>query len=138
MNHETKCANPHGHNYVAFFTAVGDLDDLGRVIDFSVLKERLGGWVDEHWDHTFIVYAEDRHLVEVLNEVERNKDLFIADFNPTAENMAAYLLNVVAPRVLEGTGVTLTKVRLWETENCYADAELEDAKKVEIPNKPIC
>lgn len=125
MNHESKCANPHGHNYVAYFTAEGDLDEIGRVIDFSVLKEKLGGWIDKHWDHTFIVYECDFKLRAVLDSVDgTNKEVFVADFNPTAENMAEYLLREVGPMALAGTGVKLTKVVLWETENCYAEAEL--------------
>lgn len=123
LRHESKCANPHGHNYVALFEATAaSLDDIGRVIDFSVLKEKIGGWIDKHWDHSFIVFKEDEKLKEVLSTVDRNKPIFISDFNPTAEEMASYLLRVVCPEVLKGTGVTVRKVTLWETENCKAEA----------------
>ena len=48
LGHENKCANAHGHNYVAYISArSNDLDKVGRVIDFSVLKEKIGGWIDE-------------------------------------------------------------------------------------------
>jgi 6-pyruvoyltetrahydropterin/6-carboxytetrahydropterin synthase len=46
--------------------------------------------------------------------------------NPTAENMARFLLEVVAPIELHGTGVEVVQVTLWETENCYAVARLEN------------
>ncbi len=59
--HEGKCANLHGHNYVLFVTAQGSLDSVGRVIDFSVLKERIGGWIDQNWDHGFVLGVEDQH-----------------------------------------------------------------------------
>ena len=129
LNHESKCANVHGHNYIAWVEAEAQsednaLDSLGRVIDFSVLKEKVGGWIDKNWDHTMIIYRKDTELVEMANLLSKNKPVFICDFNPTAENMADYILRVVGPQALTGTGVRLTKVVLYETENCYAEATL--------------
>ena len=125
MNHESKCRNVHGHNYVAYFHAVApQLDSIGRVIDFSVLKDRLGGWIDKHWDHAFIINELDRELLNALNCVEHEKPLFVAPFNPTAEEMAKHLLYEIAPIELKGTGVTIVKVVLWETENCFVEVSL--------------
>lgn len=128
MGHENKCAHPHGHNYVAFFTArAEDLDSVGRVIDFSVLKERIGGWIDEYWDHGFIYARADKEMGAVFKGRWKNYDL---PTNPTAENLADHLLRVVCPEVLSGTGVEVTKVTIWETENCYADASVECFRSV--------
>lgn len=130
MGHENKCANLHGHNYVAFFHAeIGDgsegsLDKLGRVIDFSVLKSKMKEWIDTNWDHTMILYEKDAQTIEALKSCEWNKPVFLLNKNPTAENMARYLLEEVCPKVLEGTGVKVSKVVLWETENCYVEVEL--------------
>jgi 6-pyruvoyltetrahydropterin/6-carboxytetrahydropterin synthase len=124
LGHEGKCRHMHGHNYVVLFTAKGrhgGLDDVGRVIDFSVLKERLGGWIDDHWDHSFIYGRQDTEVFNALAEVD-GQHSYELPYNPTAENMAYYLLTVIGPMVLEGTGVALTSVRVWETENCYAEA----------------
>jgi 6-pyruvoyltetrahydropterin/6-carboxytetrahydropterin synthase len=96
------------------------------VIDFSVLKETIGKWIDEHWDHTFIVSSKDADLIEALYQFHENKPLWIAPFNPTAENMANYLLKEISPRLLEGTGVEVYKIELYETENCKADAILAE------------
>ena len=122
--HEGRCAHAHGHNYVVFLHAASDrLDRVGRVVDFSVLKDRLGGWIETHWDHAFICYKEDDELRKALSALEGQR-LFLLDENPTAENMASYLLNVVGPEQLAGTGVRLVRVVLWETENCCAEASL--------------
>lgn len=123
--HESKCRNLHGHNYVAMLTAEADegLDPLGRVIDFSVLKELVGGWIDRHWDHGFLVMRGDADAQAALACVEGQK-LYLLDANPTAENMALHLLHEVGPKVLEGTGVRLVRVELWETENCRAEVNL--------------
>ena len=132
--HENKCRNLHGHNYVVFFEAEGShpdagpqsedgLDEIGRVIDFSVLKDRLGGYIDEFWGHGFIVGEADKVVRGVLDGMPETK-VFVMDKNPTAENMASYLLLDVAPFLLQDTGVRIIKVTLWETENCYAVSEL--------------
>ena len=125
VNHESKCATLHGHRYVCEFVATADkLDDIGRVIDFSVLKEKLGGWLDEKWDHNSILYVEDKETISALKSIPRKKDPFITNWNPTAENMAAFLLTNVCPELLKGTGVTVTKVIVWETPNCKAESSI--------------
>ena len=124
--HESRCNSMHGHNYVALFEARcigGGLDSLGRVIDFSVLKERLGGWIDRNWDHGFIHHDADTEVAAAVAAVGGTKG-YALPYNPTAENMARYLLNTVAPEALAGTGVEVTEVLLWETENCYARVRL--------------
>ncbi len=89
-----------------------------------MLKEKIGGWIDKYWDHTFLVFEKDVELVSALNNIPSHKPPFICPFNPTAENMADYLLNVVSPATLEGTLVQATKVVIQETENCWAEASL--------------
>jgi 6-pyruvoyltetrahydropterin/6-carboxytetrahydropterin synthase len=122
--HENCCAQIHGHNYLALFHATADhLDAVGRVVDFRVLKDRLGGWIDRHWDHGFICHKDDEEVRRALAGICDQK-LFLLDSNPTAENMALHLLHVVGPEQLAGTGVHLVRVELWETENCCADVSL--------------
>jgi 6-pyruvoyltetrahydropterin/6-carboxytetrahydropterin synthase len=126
LNHEGKCATPHGHNYNAHIYAEADqLDDLGMVIDFSVLKEKVGAWIETHWDHNFLVFEEDLALIQALKGVGGKKTTFICPFNPTAENLAHYLLHKICPEQLQGTNVQVTKVVLYESENCYVEAEIQ-------------
>jgi 6-pyruvoyltetrahydropterin/6-carboxytetrahydropterin synthase len=123
FGHESKCANPHGHNYVALVEAEAEqLDSIGRVIDFSVLKERIGGWIEANWDHGFLVYSHDVEMLSALTAL--NGHVFVMRQNPTAENIAKYLLAEVGPRVLENTGVVIRSVTVQETENCSAKATL--------------
>jgi len=49
---------------------------------------------------------------------------FVLPWNPTAENMARYLLEVVAPHVLAGLGVIARRVCVWETDEACATATL--------------
>ena len=122
--HEGKCRHLHGHNFVAFVTAAAaDLDTVGRVIDFGVLKERIGGWIEREWDHGFVVWTDDAEARHALAQVAGQKTYVLAA-NPTAENLADHLLRVVGPEALRGTGVRLVKVTLHETENGIAEASL--------------
>ena len=126
--HEGRCAFLHGHNYrvdievegVAGGTAV---DAVGRIIDFSHIKKRMLGWLDEHWDHAFILFEKDETTLAAVRVAEPTK-YFVLPWNPTAENMARYLLEVVAPSVLGDLGVVARKVCVWETEESCAVATL--------------
>lgn len=122
--HESKCGTFHGHRYTAeIYCKAATLDSIGRVIDFSVIKTKVGAWIDEHWDHTMLVYGLDPDLPKVQS-LSGFKKPFVCDFNPTAENMAIFLLSSICPQVLAGTGVVCHKIRLWETPNCYVEVEL--------------
>ena len=122
--HGGKCEFFHGHNYIADFYVTGsETDHVGRVIDFAVLKSRFKGWIDEHWDHGLVLNEQDTNGIAAARMVEPAK-YFILPYNPTAENMARYLLHEVCPQLLEGTGVQASKVVIWETENAFAEASL--------------
>jgi 6-pyruvoyltetrahydropterin/6-carboxytetrahydropterin synthase len=104
---------------------MSDLDSIGRVIDFSVIKSEVGNWVDKHWDHTMIICKDDLKTIELLSQAPSYKALFILDENPTAENMANFLLWKICPKLLKGRGIIVHKVVFWETENCYVEQTLD-------------
>lgn len=121
-NHESKCKYVHGHRYEveATFAARG-LDELGRIVDFGVVKERLGGWLDVNWDHTAILSEHDRALGEAMAGATGQK-IYYMPVSPTAENLADYLLKKVCPVLFADAGVECVGIRVWETPNCFADA----------------
>lgn len=130
FQHGSKCRNIHGHNYVAYVTAeVDELNSLGMVVDFSVLKEKVGSWIDKYWDHGFIYYIKDTAAQEALALFQKlegegfTQKRFALLYNPTAENMAKLLLKI-GNELVSDTGVVITEVTLWETENCYATAKV--------------
>lgn len=135
VGHENKCRHLHGHNYrIHFVCEATELDTVGRVIDFGVIKEKLCMWVENHWDHKFLAWESDpvmqkviassAHLAEVYMPKEEKdmltESVVFVPFNPTAENMAQHLVEVIGPRQLAGTGVTLVSVRIEETAKCSA------------------
>jgi 6-pyruvoyltetrahydropterin/6-carboxytetrahydropterin synthase len=118
FGHEGSCSRLHGHNGRVIFTVAGDeLDSLGRVLDFSLLNQRLCQWIEMNWDHRFLVWEEDPWVVPL-----RAIDISIekVPFNPTAENMAKYLVEVVGPMQLSDFDVKLVSCEFWETVKCSA------------------
>ena len=115
--HESKCAHLHGHNYRIHLTVEAEaLDNIGRVMDFSVIKELLCVWLEINWDHKFLVW-EDDPFAKTLKELDP-EGAVVVQFNPTAENMGQYLIDIVGPKQLEGTGVKLVNVNIEETRKC--------------------
>lgn len=118
VGHEGKCKNLHGHSYVFHFTCMSDeLDNLGRVIDFSVIKNLLCNWLDAHWDHKLILWDQDPWLDD-LRKIDSS--IVTIPYNPTAENLAKYLAEVIGPGLLYKHEVKLTEVLIEETSKCSA------------------
>jgi 6-pyruvoyltetrahydropterin/6-carboxytetrahydropterin synthase len=128
VGHEGKCKNLHGHNYRIHFTVeslrgwAGDqLDSVGRVLDFSVIKSHLCDWLEQEWDHRMLLWENDPHL-KSLKAID--KSIVIVPFNPTAENIAQHLVTVIGPQRLADTGAMLTRVEIEETSKCSAIYEV--------------
>lgn len=117
QRHESKCRNVHGHRYRAEVTCQGDLDAVGRVIDFSAIKSVVGNWLDAVLDHGFIVQKGDP-LIPAL-EADGTK-IHIVPFSPTAEHLAEYIAQK-AQALLADSHIAVTRVVLWETPNCFAE-----------------
>ena len=121
--HESKCAHLHGHNYRFWFTIEADkLDSVGRVLDFSVIKTQLCEWLEIHWDHKFLIWNEDPIFGELIKIDPKGVELVA--FNPTAENIAKHMVEVIAPALLNNLGARLIKCVVEETRKCSAAYEI--------------
>ncbi len=138
VGHESKCRHLHGHNYRVHFTVGAEnLDAIGRVMDFSVIKEHLCMWLEDNWDHKFLAWEQDPVMLQVHRLSQdyasgnrlsvlmaeeaacvMDQSIVFVPFNPTAENMAEYLVKVIGPKQLHATDVTLVKVVIEETRKC--------------------
>lgn len=124
LGHGGKCEFFHGHNYIAEFYVTGtETDAVGRVIDFAELKRVLKGWLDEHWDHGFLLNAADANGIAAIQLVQPAK-YYLLPGNPTAEYLATYLAEQICPQLFAGTGVRVAKVVIWETGEACAAAEV--------------
>jgi len=98
-DYDGKCANLHGHRWRVVVWAEGEILEGDMLVDFSLIKDMV-----EDFDHT------------TLNEV--------ADFNPTAENLAEYFKNEMLSWFDEfEISATEFKVRVYESPKSYAEVE---------------
>lgn len=112
-NYEGKCSRLHGHSYKLEVTVSGGIDTMsiirafqndepilakeGMVIDFSELKRHI------------------KSVVEVYDHSNLN-DHFIL---PTAEFMVVQIFRDLKSKL--GNSVKVESVKLWETEDSYAE-----------------
>lgn len=97
-----KCGTCHGHRFVVELGVRGEVGEDGMVLDFAELKRFLDT-VKETFDHGVV-----NDTVEV----------------PTSENLCLYVKN----RFLAPYGCELRFVRVWETEDSYAEWRNEEAQ----------
>lgn len=108
-----KCARIHGHSANVTITLESeDLDEAGMVCHFNVLKERVGGWIEETLDHRMILCKDDA-FAKVLRTA--SEEYVEVDFNPTAENLARFIFE----RSVE-QGLPVKEVELWESPTSKA------------------
>jgi 6-pyruvoyltetrahydropterin/6-carboxytetrahydropterin synthase len=106
--YQGKCEDLHGHNYRVRLVVSGtELDKIGLLQDFTVLKRVLRGIVDK-LDH--------KHLNE-LPPFDK--------INPSAENLARFIHDETARQLAGQLGdASLASVTVWETETAAATYKL--------------
>ena len=118
LDYDGKCAYPHGHTYRAeVFLAGPTLDSQGLVFDFTDLKRRVKDWIDDNWDHAFLVNSRDYELVRALATLTKNRVYQFPGENPSCEVISRVLFDTVA----ELCGFEPAKVRVWESMDQYAE-----------------
>ncbi len=123
IGHENKCKYVHGHRYVLEITAKSSsLNDLGMVVDFGHLKTIMKEWIDKNLDHNMILSREDKELGEFIFEYT-GQGVYYMDANPTAENIALHIKNDIVSDLFKDDSFKITKLKLFETPNCYVVAE---------------
>lgn len=130
------CANIHGHSYrleVSVFSPALNLNEgflysdesdpkNGMLFDFSELKKLVNQAIIEPFDHSLIV---NRNIGRELSEILQKNSLRVVQvpYQPTSENLLldfAGRLQKVLPQ-----GISLKKLRLYETATSYTDYESE-------------
>lgn len=127
--HKSQCRNLHGHRYAIEITLSGTViqqetaSDNGMLMDFSDVKTIARRKLVDVWDHAFLVYREDRAVLDFLNSLPDHKTVVLPCV-PTAENMAAEAFRILQPEYRDtyGNQLKLERVRLYETPNNWADA----------------
>jgi 6-pyruvoyltetrahydropterin/6-carboxytetrahydropterin synthase len=100
-----KCNNPnyHGHNYELEVKVIGIVnEDTGYVIDTKQLSDIIKEHILDKFDH-------------------KNLNLDVAafkDLNPTAENIAIVIFNILRPLIEENYEL---KIKLYETPRNFVE-----------------
>ena len=124
LDYDGKCAYPHGHTYKAeVFLGGNSLDSQGLVFDFTDLKRWVKGWIDDNWDHAFLVNSRDTEMVAALASLTKSRVYQFNRENPSCEVICRTLFNTVA----ELCGIAPARVRVWESEDQYAEYSQETA-----------
>jgi 6-pyruvoyltetrahydropterin/6-carboxytetrahydropterin synthase len=103
-----RCANRngHGHNYTLEVTVTGEVSPIsGFVVDLKWLKDVIEREVLDVYDH--------RHLNLEVPE--------FANTVPTTENIAIAVWNRLSTPVTTAGGAKLSRVRVYETEDIFAE-----------------
>jgi 6-pyruvoyltetrahydropterin/6-carboxytetrahydropterin synthase len=74
-------------------------------------------WLEDNWDHKTLIWENDP-WAKVLPGIDPT--IVIVPFNPTAENIAQHLVEVIGPQQLAGTGIKLVHCDVEETRKCSA------------------
>ncbi|UXE04470.1 PreQ0 pathway QueD-like protein [Mycobacterium phage Funsized] len=77
-----KCANIHGHNWVAEV----ELPNDDGTLEFGAVKDAIGGWIDDTWDHGMLVEWSDPLRTWMANNDSKFDYLPVP---PTTEAIAA-------------------------------------------------
>lgn len=123
VGHGGKCRFLHGHRYILEVTIVSNhLDELGMVIDFGEIKDKVKSWVDKHFDHNIILWKNDARLGQAIKDVTE-QDIYYLATNPTAENIALHLKNDILPQLFIDSSYIIDRVKLYETPNCFVEVQ---------------
>ncbi|MHB1200321.1 MAG: 6-carboxytetrahydropterin synthase QueD [Polaromonas sp.] len=129
-DHHSQCRNMHGHRYTLLITLTGDVvqqdgeSDNGMIMDFGDIKALANQHLVNLWDHAFIVYAHDTLVCDFLDSLPNHKTVVI-DRVPTVENLAKIAFDILKEVYHDryGRHLSLAKVTLYETPNCWAEID---------------
>ncbi|MEP6925132.1 MAG: 6-carboxytetrahydropterin synthase QueD [Pyrinomonadaceae bacterium] len=102
-----KCENLHGHNYkIEIFVRGSELNNVGLLVDFGDIKAAADD---------IVRYLDHRNLNDLPP--------FDEELNPSAENLAKYILEYIASRI-DDERVYVYKVRCYETPTSVATYQI--------------
>ena len=127
-NHSSKCRHMHGHRYRWEAEVEGEVvtesgvSEEGMLIDFSTISEILTEYIHDVVDHAFIVHSKDTVALTALRAMGDEHRTVVVDFIPTAENLAKWAFDEVAPHIQTtyGNSLRLAAFHVRETPKSWA------------------
>ena len=124
-NHKNKCRHPHGHRYRLELTIKGNIKSLagssdeGMVIDFGDIKDIMKRCIHDPLDHSFMIWNQDPLMAPFAKNFPEEQAFILVDSIPTAENIIMWCYEALRHEIPKE--VTISRLRLYETPNSWAD-----------------
>ncbi|MCK5742061.1 MAG: 6-carboxytetrahydropterin synthase [Chlorobi bacterium] len=117
-DHKGLCRNIHGHSYKMRVELEGEPNSQSMVIDYYDMKLVVSPLL-EKLDHCFACEASDSVMINFLKKNDFKHVVF--DFHTTAENLAVYFLDELAPLFKKYDNINKLTVRICETVDVFAE-----------------
>ena len=118
--HKGDCKNIHGHTYKVRVEIEGDTDENGMIMDYFDMANIMNPVIHQ-LDHAFLVDDNDSVMLGFL--ASNNFKHVVMNKTTTAENIAAYILDIITPSFQQYRNIDLLKIRFNETSDVFAELE---------------
>lgn len=95
----------------------------GMVMDFGLLKRIVNEEIVDRFDHSVVLNEKSQISPDTLAS-PMFENVITFPFQPTCENMLSYFAERISSRLPQG--VSLKKLKLYETADSYAEWCAED------------
>ncbi|MDR2638408.1 MAG: 6-carboxytetrahydropterin synthase [Helicobacteraceae bacterium] len=127
-SHSKRCAlSLHGHSYkVEILLNANGFQSNGIALDFTLIKERLGWFIDS-FDHCAAIWSGDER--SYIEAIKSHSDRWVVmPVNPSAEQFARVFCWFAARALRDEKHIAVHSAIVHETQSAYAQAFLEDAQ----------
>ena len=118
--HKGDCKNIHGHTYKVRVEIEGDTDANGMIMDYFDMANIMNPVIHK-LDHAFLVDSSDSIMLDFLTS--NNFKHVVINKTTTAENIAAYILDIITPSFQQYKNIDILKIRFNETADVFAELE---------------
>jgi 6-pyruvoyltetrahydropterin/6-carboxytetrahydropterin synthase len=119
LHYQGKCANLHGHRWRVEVWIDGTIDAVsGILVDYNEIKA-----VVDRFDHQIMLNEND----PMVSCITRFQPVITTPGDPTSELLAATIMDQINACCGEaGKDARVVRIRVWESDTCYAELGHED------------
>ncbi len=114
MHYRGKCARIHGHRWKVEVWIQGEVDQVtGIIVDYNTITS-----IVERFDHQIILNRDD----PLVACIEQFQPVITTPGDPTSELLAILLRDMIEEECRDSGAVArVERIRVWESETCYAE-----------------
>jgi 6-pyruvoyltetrahydropterin/6-carboxytetrahydropterin synthase len=129
IDHDGLCSNIHGHSYKIEVVLTGRISSSGAkngmIVDFYDLDSIVKKRILDKLDHAFICSGREKNFTDMI---KNGMKVFNLRKEATVENIASWAYNdlcVAMDHSQSGSLVEVVSVKVWETEDSWAEVSME-------------